>query len=242
MSLVYQAKRCFKILSGFLLAAAASAAEHNAYLQLNAGAVFTPSFVQTSKFTGCIATPVGFDCDEINQTSKETYDTGFAGSFALGYRLADQFRIEGEVLYQSNDRDKFQYTATSANPAFNFSFSDDLVGERERFAFLLNGYFDFKNSTAFTPYLTAGLGGYHLRMKLDNRSIENELDFAWQAGAGVNYRLNDRIGFDLKYRYLGGADAELQLEPPSNLLPARSRSLLYEVGDHQILAGLRVSF
>ncbi len=77
-------------------------------------------------------------------------------------------------------------------------------------------------------------------MKLDNRSIENELDFAWQAGAGVNYKFNDQIGFDLKYRYLGGADAELQVESP--VLPSRPASLLYEVGDHQVLAGLRVSF
>ena len=108
-------------------------------------------------------------------------------------------------------------------------------GGRERTAFLINGYYDFKNSTAFTPYITAGMGGYHLRLKQQFGSLENDLDFAWQTGAGVNYKFDDRISFDLKYRYFGGADAELQS-------PSGFSSRLYEVGDHQVMAGIRVGF
>ncbi len=169
---------------------------------------------------------------------KEKYDPGFLGSIALGYKISDQFRIEGEGLFQSNDMDKAVWSYTSS--FFSDGGSYALKGERERIAFLLNGYFDFKNSTPFTPYITAGLGGYHMRLKYQNQSYENDLDFAWQAGAGVNYALNDQISFDLKYRYFGGSDAEIQL--PGNTISNSTRTQLFEVGDHQVMAGVRVGF
>lgn len=227
---------------GIFISSTGMANEHKAYIQFNAGVSFAPSFSQSHTISPCFAFPSGFDCSPINQKAKETYDTGFTGGIALGYRLAEQFRLEGEVLYESNDRDKYHFNATSNNPVYNHSFTNNLVGERERFAFLLNAYYDFKNSTAFTPYLTAGLGGYHLRLKLERDSIENELDFAWQAGAGINYRLNENISFDIKYRYLGGADAELKLPTFTNLPINRPASMLYNVGDHQLVAGIRVGF
>ncbi len=229
------------VLTGFLVSATAIAEEHKAYVQFNGGAAFSSSDSQTfGPFNGCIGTPNGFGCgSNITETVKQSYEPGFAGSVALGYRIADQLRIEVEGNYQSNDMNKLNYSFSGIESGNVPSFSFPLKGERERTAFLLNGYYDFKNSTAFTPYITAGMGGYHLRLKGERSSVENDLDFAWQAGAGVNYKLDDRISFDLKYRYFGGADAELQSLSPSGVF---TTSRLYEVGDHQVMAGIRIGF
>ncbi|MEQ1558021.1 MAG: outer membrane beta-barrel protein [Methyloglobulus sp.] len=225
------------ILSGLLVSATAIAEEHKFYVQFNAGAAFAPSDSQSfGPFNGCVVTPSGFGCgSNLTETVKQPYDAGFAGSVALGYRIADQLRIEVEGIYQSNNMNKVNVSFSGVEFGNVPSFSSPFKGERERTAFLLNGYYDFKNSTAFTPYITAGMGGYHMRLKGERSSVENDLDFAWQAGAGVNYKLDDRISFDLKYRYFGGADAELQS-------PNGFSNRLYEVGDHQVMAGIRVGF
>lgn len=240
MSILQELRCSALMLAGLGAVGSANATEHKAYVQFNAGAAFAPSDSVDGSGTGCTISGASPSyCFNFKSNFKQDYDPGFAGSVAVGYQIADQFRLEGEVLYQSNDNGK-EHFSYSIQPVTRHSHGSSpsyptLKGERERMAFLLNGYYDFKNSTTFTPYITAGLGGYHLRLKQQYSSVENDLDFAWQAGAGVNYKLDDRISFDLKYRYFGGTDAELQ--SPSGL-----SSRLYEIGDHQVMAGIRVGF
>ena len=224
------------------------ATENRAYVQLNAGAVFAQplrtSNINCFQFTGCFSF-----------FHKETSDPGYAAGAAIGYRLADQFRLEVEGIYQSNDLNSSQSTftitpgITSNLPNRTFKFSNNLKGERERTAFLFNGYYDFYNSTPFTPYLSAGLGGYHL--KISDRRVarsslisngSNDLDLAWQVGAGVFYTLNNAVSIDLKYRYFSGSEAEVKsvLRAPSGI--GFNRKEIYDVGDHQIIAGVRIGF
>lgn len=224
------------------------ATENRAYVQLNAGAVFAQPYRTSSKtcllLSGCFSF-----------FNKETSDPGFAAGAAIGYRLADQFRLEVEGIYQSNDLNSSQSTfninpdITSNLPRRTFKFSNNLKGERERTAFLFNGYYDFSNSTPFTPYLSAGLGGYHL--KISDRRVarsslisngSNDLDLAWQVGAGVFYTLNNTVSIDLKYRYFSGSEAEVKtvLRAPSGI--GFNRKEIYDVGDHQIMAGVRIGF
>jgi opacity protein-like surface antigen len=205
-------------------------AENKFYLQFNAGGAFASSYFQER---GSICSPLA-QC--FKDTYKERYDPGYAASVAIGYRIAENFRVELEGLYQSNDNDQFE--RTYFNPfQGSGSFTGKLDGERERTAFLLNGYYDFVNSSDFTPFISAGLGGYHMRLNSTFDSVENDLDFAWQAGAGINYRLNDQISFDLKYRYFGGANAELA-QQYGNWTYKQFR----DVGEHQIMAGIRIGF
>lgn len=223
------------MITGILATAQVLAEEPKVYVQINAGAAFAKPFSES--FERCFSL---FGCNFFSY--KEKTDTGFAASVALGYRLTDHFRIEGEGMYQSNDLNHF--TATQNFAGTTSKFSGSIKGERERTAFLLNAYYDFKNSTSFTPYLTAGVGGYHLRIKSSRfnprPSRENDLDFAWQVGAGLNYKLDNRISFDLRYRYFSGSNAEVTI-PASNPF-SRDITELYDVGDHQVMAGIRVGF
>ncbi|MEQ1485841.1 outer membrane beta-barrel protein [Methyloglobulus sp.] len=223
-------------LTGLLVSTTAIAEEHKAYVQFNAGAAFAEPFKDSDQICNNF-----FGCSSFSY--KENSNTGYAASLALGYRIADQFRLEGEAMYQSNDLNKAHLSVNSGN--FKFNDTRTLKGESERMAFLLNAYYDFKNSTAFTPYITGGLGGYHMRIKASRGRLpgENDLDFAWQAGAGVNYKLDDRISFDLKYRYFSGANAEVVVPHAGfNGIAFVDRTEFHQVGDHQIMAGIRIGF
>ena len=222
----------------------AASDEQKFYVQFNAGAAFAKPFSEDI-VEQCLTNVPGIpQCNSFSY--KEKTDTGYAASVALGYHLTDQFRLEGEALYQSNDLNSYSATLKLIGNDSPFKNSGALQGERERTAFLLNAYYDFKNISPFTPYITGGVGGYHLRIKAsrfnDNfrPSRENDLDFAWQVGAGLNYRIDERISFDLKYRYFSGSNAEITI--PSGSPFFRDINELHQVGDHQIMAGIRVGF
>ncbi len=82
---------------------------------------------------------------------------------------------------------------------------------------LFNVYYDFRNSSDFTPYIGAGVGMAFVRgfatadvydintgARTAHVSAEGySTEFAWQVGAGVSYAFTDNVSADLGYRYLG---------------------------------------
>jgi opacity protein-like surface antigen len=85
-----------------------------------------------------------------------------------------------------------------------------------------NAYWDFHNSTAFTPYIGAGVGlGFinnHYKFgfsgdpllpvpeKVSSDSVSmNNMNtvFAWNVGAGCSYAFNENFSADLAYRFVG---------------------------------------
>ncbi len=79
---------------------------------------------------------------------------------------------------------------------------------------LFNVYYDFRNSSKFTPYIGVGAGLAFTRANVDINAYNSTgyahgygeayaTDFAWQVGAGVAYAINDNVSADLGYRYLG---------------------------------------
>ncbi|GEM_PF-6540729 len=114
---------------------------------------------------------------------------GFAGS--LGFRLSPQWRVEAEL----------SYSAGSAGDA----------GERQSRLALMNLYYDIDvGSTKLKPFLTFGAGmATHdiYRGGMDGLGIASETTsgMAWQAGAGLNYQLNEDLSLSGGYRQVGGA-------------------------------------
>jgi opacity protein-like surface antigen len=152
------------------------------------------------------------------------YDPGVAVGAALGYRIADRFRVEGEFKYLSNDAN---YTSNftwweTGTPSVKYN------ATQQQFVFLLNGYYDFKNQTPFTPFIMAGVGGSHWLIEENYfghaYEYENNIDFTYQLGAGLNYKYTDRLSFDVKYNYLSDDKTEFGL------------------GAHQVMAGIRLGF
>ena len=72
---------------------------------------------------------------------------------------------------------------------------------------LINGYYDFKNSSKFTPYLGVGVGAGEVVMNNEIRKIEKSgVGFAYQVGTWIDYSINEKIAIGLKYRYFSMPD------------------------------------
>jgi len=139
-------------------------------------------------------------------TATAEYDTGLALGAAVGYGFG-QIRVEGEIFYQKNDFDKVNMYGVSL----------DATGDVTALAFLINGYFDFVNDTAFTPYISAGLGYAQVDLNDFNVAGSGEPNFSsddsvftYQVGVGVGYAVTDTVTIDLKYRYVGAEDPEFE--------------------------------
>jgi len=107
---------------------------------------------------------------------------------------------------------------------------------------MANAYYDFKNSSAFQPYVGAGIGLAVIDIN-DLRASDWDADepavnvddtvFAYQIMIGVAYAINQNIAIDLSYRYLGTSDPEFT---------DQDGDFDYEFSEHNILVGLRYTF
>lgn len=158
------------------------------------------------------------DSTEPGVTMDVESDDGLALGVAVGYGFGN-IRAEGEIAYQKNDLDKVSVGGESF----------DLSGDTSSLAFLLNGYYDFKNKSAFTPFISAGLGLAKVEISDDEGLDEDDTVFAYQVGAGVGYAINEKVTLDLKYRYFATSDPEFDTTE-------------MEYSSHNFYAGIRVAF
>ena len=179
--------------------------------------------------SGNIGFAMASDSDITDSTEPVTltmeYDTGWALGGALGYDF-NRFRVEGEISYQTNDIDKVGAMGVSLAAS----------GDVSSLAFLINGYFDFVNDSAFTPYITAGLGYAQIDLNDFNVAGSGESDysdddsvFAYQVGLGVGYAVTEKVTIDVKYRYFATEDLEFDTTE-------------VEVASHNFLFGVRFNF
>ncbi|MDR2055305.1 MAG: outer membrane beta-barrel protein [Desulfovibrio sp.] len=111
---------------------------------------------------------------------------------------------------------------TNMNTTWDRSFTDGVNTAKSEIeaqwnlqTLFFNAYWDFHNSTAFTPYIGAGIGvgfinssydvsGYLNGQKLGSvsESKQNSV-FAWNAGIGCSYAFNENVSADLAYRFVG---------------------------------------
>jgi opacity protein-like surface antigen len=155
------------------------------------------------------------------------FDSGLAVTGAIGYRLGS-FRMEAEVGYQENDLDEWSA----------FGVGVPLKGDMNATSFLANGYYDFANSSRFTPFVTAGIGMANVEINdlaIPGSGLQPTSDddtvFAWQVGAGVSYAVNANFDLEVKYRYFMTDDLEFEddvyVDSPSS---------------HNIYLGMRYTF
>jgi opacity protein-like surface antigen len=150
------------------------------------------------------------DLTENNMSREVTFDSGFGFGGGGGYDF-DFMRAEAEIVYRRNNVNKVstvEYGTVSGS------------GDMSSLCFMVNGFYDFKNTTFLTPYIGAGIGVAYVDMNdvsAETIQISGDGDtvFAYQAEIGFNNVINETMSFDLGYRYFattdpsfGGGDAE----------------------------------
>ena len=130
------------------------------------------------------------------QNGKAEFDLGFGVGGDVGYDFGP-VRIEGEIEYRLNDYDKAGLDSVGTSKS---------GGSYKSLALMVNGYYDFENSSAFTPFLMVGIGGANV----DTDSLtsgglnipsDNSWQFAYQVGAGVGWEFANSWILDLSYRF-----------------------------------------
>jgi outer membrane immunogenic protein len=163
------------------------------------------------------------DADAKTEVGVLEFDTdpGLALTAALGYDFGGNVRLEAEGGYQQNDIDKINLKGMGGVKG---------SGEITSTSGLLNGYYDFTNISAVTPFVSAGFG--FMKAKVEDAALHSNADgtsMAYQVGAGLSYALNYNLALDVKYRYLAAIDLELE-------------DTEFDYSSHNVYGGIRASF
>lgn len=256
--------KTFAFAAAIAAAASATAGAQEQYVSGSAGFNLQNDSDNSGAFTrdfltgDGVAVPAGTalpDGTSVGWTTE--FDTGLFVSGAYGWRIADVFRVEGEISYTSADVDTHTGvtaggTALGAADAavlitgsapLGVTVSDlvaDGQGEVTSLGYAINGYYDFPvRNTPFTAYIGGGLGIAEVEVEYSPSATQivsdKEMVGFYQIMAGGSYAVSDTTELYGGYRWRQSGDAETN----STLIPA---SLDVENASHIIEAGVRYTF
>ncbi len=137
------------------------------------------------------------------------YKDGGVAGVTLGRRWANGNAIEGELAYS---RDRFDYETLAGVGTLSVD------GGVMAYTLMVNGFHFFENESVLTPYLGAGAGIASMRVSAlaagsTDRFRDTDVGFAYQAIAGVSYRIGEQTDLALEYRYSGTSRASFTDNP-----------------------------
>ncbi|ATG15734.1 porin family protein [Providencia alcalifaciens] len=185
-----------------------------------------------------------------------THDSVFGGNIAVGYDFAKTTKlpIRTELEFGMKEKASINHNLESFNDPGVLSSSDDAKTDITLNTVMVNTYYDFKNATKFTPYVSVGLGmaSINHKMRYDyNEHIvslnqytheqytqsKTTNNFAWSVGLGSQYRVNNHFSLDMGYRFLdaGKSEANYYADDQKNTSKVKVRS-------HDIMFGVTYRF
>jgi len=143
------------------------------------------------------------------QETKIQFDPGPRLGFAAGYQLTDWFAAEAElgaIVNTTQSRSSLSSIGPGEVSIRNCTYANVPL--------LFNVRFQYPNRSHWAPYIGGGLGVSAAIVDLETLTPSGTLDtfvrsggtdatavFAYQAFAGLRYRLTDHMGLSLEYRY-----------------------------------------
>lgn len=177
----------------------------------------------------------------------------FGGGIALGYDLYDAtslpLRTELDITLRGKASSKHNLSNESwSSGGSHFTAREDGKNDITLNTFMINTYYDFKNQTNFTPYVSVGLGLASIKHKAHysfsevnsggsdydafSKSKTNS-NFAWSLGLGSQYAINDNLSLDLSYRFLDAGKSDVSYNDDGDTLKSkvkvRSNDIMFGV-------------
>jgi OmpA-OmpF porin, OOP family len=139
------------------------------------------------------------------------FDPGVRLGISGGYLVTDWFAAEAQTGIMANEIDSIT-GATRLDEARFWNVP-----------FLMNARFQCPTECRLSPYAGGGLGfsssvvhADHLRIgDTTMRGTQVAAVFAYQAFAGLRYRINEHMGLSLEYRYFATTDPEWEADTTS---------------------------
>lgn len=219
--------------AALILTASSAFAENNWYMSADLG-VQIPDGEATHAGTNSANTP-SYDFDE-----------SAVFGLAVGYYISDAFRVEAEARFRKQETEDGYLNGldTRSNETFNMD------GEVGTTTIMANLIYDFDNTTNFTPYVKGGLGVAYsdvsadmdLQPQFTNFGINrwqfpdnDETNFAWSIGAGVDYNLTDNLLIGLEYQYI-------DMDEIASGVDINGDSVNFDLSSHEITVGITYLF
>ncbi|EKT0593760.1 porin family protein [Morganella morganii] len=139
----------------------------------------------------------------------------FGGGFAAGYDFYDQYKLPIRFEVDMTFRGKGSSDGSVAYDIDGKQGVSNINNDVRMNTYMLNGYYDFHNESAFTPYVSASIGLANL--KLENKTYEGDdsdqisnsaNNFAWGLGAGLKYDINTNLAVDFSYKYINAGKVD----------------------------------
>ncbi|MDW7644266.1 MAG: porin family protein [Desulfuromonadales bacterium] len=153
-------------------------------------------------------------------TGEISYDAGVGLLAAVGGRVSDNLRFEGEIGYRANDLDKGTIDGLG---------TAKINGDITALSLMGNMYVDFMPHEFFSPFVGFGLGFANVELDFDGAGSEDDDVFAYQVAIGGTYAANKQVSLDVQYRYFATDDPDFE-------------GLESEYQSHNVLVGLRFNF
>ena len=176
-------------------------------------------------------------------------DPSFLALGRLGYQFTPHWRVEGEFGY----RDGRLKSVSSSSPIGLTSAGGSIVD----WTYMANVIYDIAPAAGINPFIGLGAGAQQVVFKTHGvltgtpagystgetlTANDASTVFAWQAIAGLAFKVSDRTNIDLTYRYLDGDKPHWNTSTNGGTPTVPLGVFKGEYQDHSITIGLRYSF
>ena len=181
-----------------------------------------------------ISTAIGFDFSKISNINARA---------ELEYTYKDKAKFSpdlNQITFVEGNNSGTE-SAPNGTPSF-------FIHELRTQSLMLNAYYDFKNASKFTPYVSAGAGVTHAKntqilnpefAEVDSLGSDTNNSFTWSAGAGVSYKVTENVALDLAYRYVDAGEIEFNHNISSENVNLKTTA---DLVSHDYSLGIRYNF
>jgi opacity protein-like surface antigen len=186
-------------------------------------------------------------------------DSNAVYSLGLGYNLGNGIAVQGDLRTREFTTDTGAIAANASGQFAGNTYSVD--GEVQSTSLMINAIYDIPNSSAFQPYVKAGIGVAKNEVEMsqqisplfsvigDTSTIgsacagttycfpdDSSTEFAWSVGAGVRYNITDTFGVGLDYQYIDLGEAATGVDPNGD-------KVVYDnLTNHEVVLSTFISF
>jgi opacity protein-like surface antigen len=181
---------------------------------------------------------------------KTEFDRGYNISGQIGHRFEGGFRVEAEFNYnRAGIKRHSGVTVGTANiDAVDASVLtrgttvgstvgtvvDSGIGKQSSYGAFANGYYDFNSGGKLQPYVGAGIGLQRTKFDYRPSNIDigqgSKTNLAWQAMAGVTYKISPSFEVFGQYNYRDSGSTTMKLDLLPADLKAKSRQSILALG------------
>jgi opacity protein-like surface antigen len=232
-------------------------ADNGFYTSLKAG-ISDTKFDNSKDQITSYESDVSFNETFHNKDADKSIYPSISAAVGFDFSKISNVNARAELEYTYKDKAKFSPSINKVTVEFDGNsetidapegISSFFINELRTQSLMFNAYYDFKNTSKFTPYVSAGAGVTRVKnTQTLNPQFSEEVNlglsdtsnsFTWSAGAGVAYKVTENVALDLAYRYVDAGEIEFKNSVAQEAAKLKSTA---DLTSHDYSLGIRYNF